>query len=105
MPVNLMSRYRALPVHQAIDARGTARSTVAIRRAEPLPPGVTLIQHALTAAEDVEALAWRYYGTSEAWWRIADANPLVFPLDWQPGAMVAIPALDDVGRVERSRRV
>ncbi|MEU4520018.1 hypothetical protein AB0F52_15145 [Amycolatopsis sp. NPDC024027] len=92
MTVSIMSRYRGHPVVNAPDSAGTPRPTVAIRRHTPPPTDAVDYQHRITGVEDIEYLAWRYYGNSEVWWRIADANPARFPLDLRPGDAVAVPA-------------
>jgi hypothetical protein len=61
--------------------------------------------HRVTGAEDIEYLAWRFFNASDLWWRIADANPVRFPLDLRPGDAIEIPSNDDFGRiVSRERR-
>ncbi len=104
MPVNPASRYKGLQVYDAVDSRGVSHPTVAQRPHDRSLQDHTLVQHRLTAAEDLESLAHRYYGSSEAWWRIADANALRFPWDWEPGASLRIPGSAEVGRIERTRR-
>lgn len=103
MAVPISSRYRGEPVYPAPDAAGVARPTVAIRRHSP-PPGPPDYRHVVTGAEDMEYLSWRFYGDSETWWRIADANPVVFPLDLRPGEHLAVPTTDQAGRIDRVRR-
>jgi hypothetical protein len=103
MPVSSSSRYANLPVFDAPDATGEARPTVAMRLA-PGAPSTMVYQHTVAAFESLEYLAWRAFHSSEAWWRIADANPLVFPLDWKPGDVVSLPVRRERGRVERTRR-
>lgn len=103
MPVSINSRYRGLPVVEAPDPTGKAHPAVGIRPSPPPPEG-RLFKHRLTAGESLEYLAWRYYGASELWWRIADANPTLFPFDLTPGAAVVIPSLAEIGRRERDRR-
>jgi hypothetical protein len=102
MPVPITSRYRSLPVIQAGDGRGQPHATVAIRPNDPALP--SSFRYRLSSLETLEYVAWRQFGNSQAWWRIADANPLVFPLDWRPGDPIALPAAADAGRVERTRR-
>jgi len=104
MPINPGSRYHGLPTYEAADSDGQPQATVAIRPATPVAAADATYSHVLVAGESLEYLAWRYYGTSSAWWRLADAGPVVFPLDITPGAVVPIPSSDAVGRVERSRR-
>jgi nucleoid-associated protein YgaU len=59
--------------------------------------------HTLVAGETIEQLAWRYLGSSDAWWQIADANPTQFPTAFEPGAVVAVPTSASTGQVERTR--
>ncbi len=103
MPVSIQSRYAGLPVCEAPDAKGELHPTVAMHRHLPPPADTPVYRHRITGAETIEYLAWRYYGSSEAWWRIAEANPRWFPLDLQTGTDLAIPGLQDVGRFERTR--
>ena len=104
MPIPLTSRYHGTPIYPARDAHGETHPTVGIRPSTPPEPGTPLFRHRVTGVESLEYLAWRYYGTSDAWWRIAEANALVFPLDLKPGATVALPAPEDLGEVKRTRR-
>jgi nucleoid-associated protein YgaU len=103
MPVSLTSRYAGIAVYDAQDASGATHPTVPIRPSTIVMPNTTSYQHTVVGVETVEYLAWRYYGSSAAWWRIAEANPLIFPLDITTGIPLAIPAPGDVGRIERTR--
>lgn len=103
MPVSSTSRYFGLDVFEAPNPAGELQATVAMRLA-PATQDTTVYQHTVSALETLEYLAWQSYRPSEAWWRIADANPLVFPLDWKPGDAVAIPVGSQRGRVERTRK-
>lgn len=100
MPVPLLSRHADLaPI---ADADGVA--ALPIRRHAPLPPSAPRTTHLVTGAETLETLAFRYFGRNDDWWRIADANPLRFPLDWQPGDVLTVAAPAAPGRVTRDRR-
>ena len=103
MPLQPRSRYRNLPAFDAEDAEGNTRPTVAMRLVGVPPRGPSTYRHVVKAGETMEYLAWRYFNTSDAWWRIADANPRVFPYQLEPGSTLVIPAGGEVGRVERSR--
>lgn len=96
------SRYRGLTAYAATAPDGTARPTLPAR---PLPAAglQTPYLHTLVAGESIEYLAHRYLGSSELWWRIADANPLAFPLDIRPGTVLAIPTGQQAGLVVRTR--
>lgn len=103
MAVPITSRYRGLDVYVAVDATGTPHPTVAIRRYAPPPPEAVSYQHRVTGLEGIEDLAWRFFSNSETWWRVADANPLMFPLDLHPGDVVAVPTTGQPGRISRER--
>lgn len=104
MPVSPRSRHARLPSQQAPDATGTQRTLLPIRR--HLPPSAALPRytHLITGTETLESLAWRTQNASDAWWRLADGNPLRFPLDWRPGEKVEVVALGSPGQIQRDRR-
>ncbi|NNF59406.1 MAG: hypothetical protein HKN04_14315 [Rhodothermaceae bacterium] len=107
MPVASNSRYAQAARYDAPDAQGRMQAAVGLRLAAPPPlsPEELGLQrrHLLTGREDLPALAVRYVGDPSAWWRIADMNPRVFPLDFDTGSILVIPSTADAGRVERSR--
>lgn len=103
MPVGQGSRYHGLETYEAADADGRPQATTAIRPPPP-PTDALAYSHVLVAGESLEYLAWRYYGSSTTWWRLADQGPVVFPLDVTPGAVVPIPSTDGFGRAERTRK-
>lgn len=104
MPVSSTSRYVGLPIYDAIDDHGVSRPTVGLRPSAPAAPGTAMYRHLVTGTETIEYLAFRYYGSSDSWWRIAEANGLVFPLDLVPGMTVNIPGAGEVGLIVRTRR-
>ena len=101
MPVSINSRYEPRGAYHAAAADGTVRPTLPIRRG-PAPAGATY-RHRVTGVEDLEYLSWRYLRNSEAWWVIADANPVAFPLDLAPGAVVDVPLGERPDRTDRTR--
>ncbi len=103
MPVTITSRYYLSPVYDATDANGVSHATIAIRPPTPPAPGTTLYSHLVSGVETIEYLAWRYYGDSTLWWRIAEANDLIFATDIKPGMTLNIPAVNDLGTVVRNR--
>jgi nucleoid-associated protein YgaU len=103
VPVGLTSRYRPLPVTFEPDATGALHAAIPARSVPPPDPDATPYFHTVVAGETIELLAWRYLGSSEAWWMIADANPTVFPLSIEPGTVVVIPTDAAPGRIERTR--
>ena len=101
MAVNVRSRHFSL---QPLDAPGDDGPVPHLpSRPQPPLPTAAPVNHVITGADSLELLAWRYYGRSTAWWHIADANPLAFPLDYRPGQRVTLPEPTSVGRVLRTR--
>ena len=88
MAVTLYSRYYGL---------GTVTSDGKVSLAQrPIPPLVDYpdsLEHTVVGGETLDLLAFRYYGREDLWWRIADANPGRFPLDWAAGDTIVIPPL------------
>jgi nucleoid-associated protein YgaU len=104
MPAGPTSRYRPLPVMLEPDAAGAWHPAIPARPVPPpTDPTATPYFHTVVAGETIELLAFRYFGSSAAWWLIADANPAAFPLDLPPGTVLAIPTDASPGRVERRR--
>lgn len=96
MPVSIYSRYYEL---DTVEQNG--RISLVQRPAVPLdgyPDGVT---HTLVGGETLDQLAFHYYGREDLWWRIADANPARFPLDWEPGETLFIPPISVATRTPR----
>ncbi len=96
MPVSIYSRYYELPTTEVDGHTGFAQ-----RLTGPPTPYADSIVHTLAGDETLEQLAARYYGRADLWWRIADANPARFPLDWQPGDSLVIPPLRVATRMPR----
>lgn len=88
MAVTLYSRYYGL---------GTVTIDGELSLAQrPTPPIVDYpdgLLHVIVGGETLDQLAFTYYGREDLWWRIADANPGRFPLDWAPGETLLIPPL------------
>lgn len=103
MAVSPDSRYYALTIFDAPDARGEPHATIATRP-NPTAAPTTTYQRTVSAVDTLETLAWSCYHSSQAWWRIADANPRVFPLDWRPADLIVIPVAPASGLVQRTRR-
>ncbi len=96
MPISRTSRYFGLPTFE-VDGELTVGQRL---RGHPdeFPDS---IRHTLVGEETLDALARRYYGREDLWWRIADANPGRFPLDWRPGEVVVIPPIRVATRTPR----
>jgi len=96
MPVSINSRYYGLETIEH------GRGTGIVQRP---PPGrqdyPDSILHTLVGGETLDELAFRYYGREDLWWRIADANPGIFSLDWQAGDTLVIPPPRVVGAMPR----
>lgn len=103
MPVTARSRYAQVAVAQANDAAGVPRAMLPIRRFEPTAASTARYTHLLTGGETLEYLAWRYQGSSDSWWRVADSNALRFPLDWRPGDKLQVAATGTPGLIVRDR--
>ena len=103
MPVVNTSRYFGLPIYNVTDSNGASVPTVPARPPTPPAPSVMLYRHRVTAGETIESLSFRYYGASDVWWRIAEANDIIFPTDLPAGTPLNIPAAGDIGRVVRKR--
>ena len=101
MPVSINSRYAPRDAYPAAAADGTVRPTLPIRRT-PAATGGTY-RHRATGCEDLEYLSWRYLRASEAWWLLADVNPVAFPLDVGPGAVLEVPLGERLDRTDRTR--
>jgi|SRR3954469_11897001 nucleoid-associated protein YgaU len=88
MAVTLYSRYYGLGT-VTIDGKLSLEQ-------RPIPPIVDYpdsLLHVVVGGETLDQLAFTYYGREDLWWRIADANPGRFPLDWAPGDTLVIPPL------------
>jgi hypothetical protein len=90
VPTDPQSRYRYEAPIMAPDAAGTPRPTLPARWGTGGPVGV--VYHTLAAGESFETLAFDFLGSSALWWRVADANPRLFPMALTPGTVVAVPA-------------
>lgn len=103
MPVGVTSRYWRMPNFEVGGTEDEPGSTAIARR--PVAPSASgaPITHMMTGTENIEYLAWRFYGRSNAWWHIADANDLAFPLDYRAGRTIDVPTSNAVGRVVRTR--
>lgn len=96
MATSIFSRYHGLA---ALEEGG--RRSLALR---PLPPATEYpdaIFHTVVGHETLDQLAAHYYGREDLWWRIADANPGRFPLDWRPGDVLRVPPIRVATRMPR----
>jgi hypothetical protein len=106
MTVSISSRYRGLGIQNFPDTNAEAHPSVPIRRHPPdaIDTRSTQYRHRLTGVETVEYLSFRFYANSESWWRIADANPIRFPLDFRSGDALTVPSSNEfAGSIDRTR--
>jgi hypothetical protein len=96
MPVNIYSRYHGL---KALEIRG--RLSLEQRPIQTVNTYSDGLVHTLKRGETLDMLAARYYGREDLWWRIADANPNQFYLDWEPGDNLNIPPIRVATRMPR----
>jgi nucleoid-associated protein YgaU len=96
MPVSIYSRYYGL---KTVAIEGQA--SLAQRPAAPSEAYPDSLVHTLVGNETLDQLAARYYGREDLWWRIADANPGRFPLDWKAGDSLVIPPIRVATRTPR----
>jgi nucleoid-associated protein YgaU len=96
MAVSIFSRYYRL---DTVEVEG--RASLAQRPQPAVVDYPDKLIHTIVAGETIDQLAAHYYGREDLWWRIADANPGRFPLDWQPGEELVIPPIRVATRMPR----
>lgn len=96
MTISIYSRYYRSEVLEIY-----GRVSLAQRHVAPPPSYPDSILHVIVGGETLDLLARRYYGREDLWYRIADANPGRFPLDWQAGETVVIPPIRVATRTPR----
>ncbi len=97
MATSIHSRYRNLETLEVADKLSLASRPV------PDSTGTSgAILHTVVGRETLDQLARKYYGREDLWWRIADANPTRFPLDWEAGDVLVIPSPARATRTTRS---
>jgi hypothetical protein len=102
MPVKPDSRFANLNILQVQAPDGSVRRVVALRLGQPVIEGIAS-RHMVTQDEPLDLLAYRLYGSEGLWWRILDANPLIYPFDIQPGDVLNLPTPGPVTRITRAR--
>ncbi|MFF0445271.1 tail protein X [Streptomyces sp. NPDC004609] len=95
------SRFTGLPTLTVTAPDGTTRRVVALRIERRLED--TASPYRLADGEGLDLLARRFYGTESLWWRILDANPIVFPLDLRAGDVLNMPNPAPATRTTRAR--
>lgn len=89
MAVGPLSRYSSKDATIAVSGDGEERVVLPARW--HAPASVDVAYHVVEEGDSFETLAHRHLGSSELWWRIADVNPLIFPLSLEIGSTVLIP--------------
>jgi nucleoid-associated protein YgaU len=102
MPVKPDSRFAGLPVLERQGPDGILRKVVALRLRVPRG-GPTAGRLVVQGGELIDLIARRIYGTENMWWRILDANKLVYPLDLGPGDALDLPGPGPATRIVRAR--
>jgi hypothetical protein len=102
VPIAPDSRFAALPTLSVVAPDGGERQVIALRLQVPEIP-VLPTRHRVTGDEPLDLLARRLLGDEGLWWRILDANPLVYPLDLAPGDLLSLPGPAPATRVTRAR--
>jgi nucleoid-associated protein YgaU len=88
MAATIYSRYYGLDTVTVGDT-----PSLALRPNPPIQAYPDGLLHVVVGGETLDLLAFKYYGREDLWWRIADANPGRFPMDWLPGDKLMIPPL------------
>jgi hypothetical protein len=101
MPVPPNSRFANLPVLQVTAPDGSSRQVIGLPLTRPTLDVVD--RRRVSQDEPLDLLARRLFGDEGLWWRILDANPLIYPLDIVPGQVLNVPAAGPATRVTRAR--
>jgi nucleoid-associated protein YgaU len=102
MPVTPDSRFAGLPILEVTAPDGTTRNVIALRIGQlPTPQSTTPFR--VRQGDELDLLAKRFLGDERLWWRILDANPLVYPLDIAPGDVIGLPDAGPATTIVRAR--
>jgi nucleoid-associated protein YgaU len=102
MPVTPDSRFAGLPILEVTTPDGQTRNVVALR-IEQLPTDQSTTAVRVRQGDELDLLARRYLGDERLWWRILDANSLVYPLDIAPGDVISLPVAGPATTITRAR--
>ena len=87
------SRYEQVPTleHTAADGR-----VIRYKAVRPIPPTPALGRHVVEEGERLDHIAFQHYRDAERFWRLCDANLVVWPDDLTapPGRVIDIPAAE-----------
>ncbi|WP_413811716.1 hypothetical protein [Streptomyces sp. OE57] len=93
-PYPRSSRYHDAEIGIHVQPDGTPVRYVRRRLLPPLGEvGEDTATHTVSSGERPDHLGQRYFGDPAAWWRIADANPVLDPreLTAEPGEEIEVP--------------
>lgn len=96
MTTSIFSRYYGLEILEDGGRLGLIQ-----RPSVPAETWPDSVRHTILGGETLDQLAARYYGREDLWWRIADANPGRFALDWEAGDTLVIPPIRVATRMPR----
>lgn len=101
MPPARGCRLADRPVLEVTGPDGSVRQVVSLRLAPTVPPAARL--HRVLHGDSIDLVAQRQLGDAGMWWRVLDVNPLRYPLDLQPGELLALPGVEQATRASRAR--
>lgn len=90
MTIFVGSRYEYEPVDRVLGGDGQFHATI-YRVPGPTLGDYTFRSHIVIENDRLDVLAATFYGDSELWWLIAEANPELFDFDPAPGTVLRIP--------------
>lgn len=92
-PFSESSRYRGVALATLARADGVPQAYVMRRLIAARREIAIAVQHIVRAGERSDLLAYQHYGNALLYWRIADGNAVIDPLELtdSPGARVAVP--------------
>lgn len=91
MTIFVGSRYEYEPVDRVLGSDGDFHATVYRVPGPTLGEDYTFKSHIVIEGDRLDVLAAEFYGDSELWWLIAEANLELFDFDPAPGTVLRIP--------------
>lgn len=86
------SRYAKVPRLTRVDESGRVVTYTAVRR---IPDTVPLVGHRVVQSERLDHIAWTHFRDAERYWRICDADVVMWPDDLlEPGSIIGIPGAE-----------